>query len=231
VTSTFVAADTGVLLAQAFGPEVDPQASRALQALEQAAAAGVPVLLLPSVDAELDKKLGELDEIHALVREAYRRLSEERPTDSGLAAAESLVLEVRRAAAGKVPRILASFEAEFVRRVLAMPTAPVSALLGDVAARFGLRAEAIRWATRSGHLESAGELEPDEGEGPASIQGVDRLDLVHLRACQLLARVRGGRVVFLTLDEKLYAAKPEVELTLSLVRLTTPEYLTLYLEP
>jgi hypothetical protein len=98
-----------------------------------------------------------------------------------------------------------------------------------VVARFGLRAEAIRWAARPSYLELPSELAPEDRDGPMSIAGVGRGDLVHLRASQLRGTRRGDLVVFLTWDEKLYAAKPEVEQSLPAVRLTTPEYLSLYL--
>jgi hypothetical protein len=116
VTGRLVAPDTGIVLAQALGPEVDAQAARAVQSLDQTVAADVPVLLLPSVDAELTRKLAELNAIYELVREAYQRLPAEQPADAGLASAEALVVRVRRAAGGRLPRYVATFEAEFVRR-------------------------------------------------------------------------------------------------------------------
>jgi hypothetical protein len=229
VTPTLVVPDTGILLAQAFGSAVDPQAGRAQVALTQAVAAQLRIVAPPSIARELERKLAELDTIYEMLREATSEALRQTPEESGLALAERVLLQVKQTEPARSSRFFATIEADAVERILALRSAPLTTIFAGVAANAWMIKEGIRLRSRPTVVEFLDYPDPISGAG--RVPGVSHHDWTHLSSCQQLAEREGGTVVFVVVERNLEAHKRTIEQALPLVRVTTPTYLNLYLVP
>lgn len=221
--------DTGVLLAIALGADLDSKAAPATVALDEAARAGVRLVVPPSVRQELGKKLLEIDSVYTILQSAASNLYEFQSSDSPLATAEKVMGKIGESLVGAPRRYLESVESELGRILTASPATDLPTAFAMVAGNAFTTKERIRLRSRPPLVEFLDAPDPDLSPLVPPIPEVKGPDLAHVRACQELGDLHGLGVVFLVLERPLHRRRSEVHERFPKVEITTPPYLSAYL--
>lgn len=221
-----IAFDTSALLCVGFGPEVDSREKNVRRIIAVAQTAGIPILLLDSVQQELNRKFREIEQVVPLLRAAFQELSASQSPISVLDF-EKIVTSVKATAPPRISRLFEAFERSSVELIRSNPEAKAGQIVpnilwGAVAIENSVRANILSL----GLTEQAVDLSsiPDP-----NLPGLGVGDRTNLRACHALTLVKRRRVLFVALDSPLHARKQEIASIYPLVDVTTPDYIEDYI--
>lgn len=223
MTPRVVVPDTNILLAVGFGEAVDSQEPTARAGLAEVREAGVPIIVPPSVVAELERKLAQVDSVYEFIRAILARLGETRLLDNPLLEAERLLRSVDVGLG--VPRFSNAVRRMVADTITESPSAPLESVFAHVAGRALLMKEAIRVRSRLSYAEYTDYPEVDTSQFDPVLPGVSADDRAHLRSAAAVAERRDATAIFLTLERPLQAAADEASKLFPRVVVTSPFFL------
>ncbi len=229
MTSPILIPDTGILIARAFGEQVDPQARAATEALASAEGLKTRVFVPPSVVQETYRVLDEIDQVFVTLQEAAHTVTSSNPTPAGFTGAEEILLAVRGKATSPQSRFLGLIETEVSRLLIDAPKRPLIEVFAEVVGTAFLWKEAVRFGSMPGSFEYPTTPKPDPTPLDPPIPEVKGMDLAHVRAAQHLGELNGCPAILLVLERPLHRRKSDIQARFSHVLVTTPAYLRGYL--
>lgn len=225
--SPYVAPDTGVLLAVGLGSGVDFQAPGAFEGLLLARQQAADCVLLPSVDAELKDKLGQMDAIVGLAREFFRAADGSHTTGSPQELLESVFTEIRKS--GSNAFYISAAEDAMINIVRSNPGIGREALVRELLLTLARLRALVQVRIDGLGLTQLPPPPPKWVPSPAAIRGVGKADLRNLIGAGALGAERKTGVVFFEFDGPLFARRTEISAAIPWVRVTNHRYLATYL--
>lgn len=224
-----VALDTSILLAIGFGPDSDPRAPLALQAVELLRANGNKLLIVDSVIKEVEEKLAKITVIEKLMKEACTEVIKSGKSGApipGILELEMIFVNIRKGSSGKSLEKYVQ-AVEHVMLTIAQRHNPPHAFAW-LALAF-MEIEAVRAGVETRIKALGAEIcgQPKSHNTPVDLPNA-RSDSMHLAQCGVIAKERKCGVLFLFFDSGLYANKSVAEPAYPGVRLCSPTYLSAY---
>jgi hypothetical protein len=228
MTAPLVALDSEVILAYCLGPENDPRAETAVQAISEVRGSGCRLVYIESVKREVDAKLAEMDVVVDILRD-FRTESPSAMRPLSLRELELIFTKIRRRGE-RISRYVDAVErlaaAQIGSNEGSRPVLEISAIVilaaRQVRQRFDLRLDEL---TVGGSMAEPG-LNSSRTPKPP---GVGTKDWEHLQRCSALGASASSGVLFVSGDSDLIGYKSTIEEALPWVRISNHLYVGMYL--
>ncbi len=220
-----VAPDTGVLLAVGYGEGIDPKAPAAIRAMSDLKRSDARLILLSTVDWELETKLNEISEVYPALRMAARLL-ESREAPLNLADLQELMVRVKRDSPERIGRYIEAFEGQAADLIQSQPSADPQWIVPQLLNMALALETSVRSRIDALKLER---FDAQETPDPPDVSGVRGGDMSNVRAAEQLGQSRDCAVLFLVFESGLHSRREEIRGRYAHVDVTTPLYLSSYL--
>ena len=197
--------------------------------MTQAASRGLPVVLLASVEAELNGKLDEITAVIPALRAAFGGLPPT-PAIPNLRDVEALMVRAKATSPERVVRYLDAIEAEAVRVARSNPGATATQVTSAVLGFAVSLTVAVRARVDSLRLRRSAPPGLPSGEAITEIPGVTGNDLGHVRSCEALGRQEDAMVYFVVFEARLHSRQGEIAKAYPHVFVTNPLYLSTHID-